>query len=461
MSGVDRTRLPTPGPEKPFRFPRIVRRRLPSGLEIRALSHRSVPVLSMALLIPGGASADPDALPGLGALTADLLDEGSNGQSALEVSDRVARIGGDLDVEVGADATLIGLTTLDRFLDPALALVHEIVTSPNLAEADFVRVRELRRERVRQMRDHASVLADRAFARTLYGRHPYGHPTLGTDASLSAMTADDLRAFHGAVFQPDDATLVVVGDRPEDELIEHAARVFGDWAAAGEGGAAGIDRHAALAPPPDAPSAMLAAIHRPGAAQTELRIGHVAASRETPDYHALVLLNGVLGGQFVSRVNLNLREDKGYTYGVRTGFDLRRGEGPFVLTTSVGTDVTAPAIREAHRELRDILEARPVTDAELAQSRASLTLGYPRGFETAQQVSRSVAQLALHRLPDTYFEEFVPRLSATTLAEVSAAARRHLRPEKMATVLVGDLDKIGDSLAPLGLGEVRVLEPEL
>jgi predicted Zn-dependent peptidase len=458
VTGVDRTRLPTTGPERPFRFPRNVRRRLPNGLEIRALSHRSVPVLSMALLVPGGASADPDAQPGLASLTADLLDEGSNGQSALEVSDRVARLGGDLDVEVGVDATVVGLTTLERFLDPALALVLEVASGPNMALPDFERVRTLRRERVRQMRDLAGVLADRAFARTLYGRHPYGHPTLGTDTSLAAMTIEDLRAFHRGVFRPVEATLVVAGDRGEQDLLDSAERVFGGWTAPGD---SPIDRSAALMPPPAAPQAALAAIHRPGAAQTEIRIGHIAAARSTPDYHALVLLNGVLGGQFVSRVNLNLREDKGYTYGVRTGFDLRRGLGPFVLHTSVGTDVTAPAIQEAHREIREILEVRPVTPDELARSRASLSLGYPRGFETALQVSRSAAQLALHGLPDTYFEEFVPRLSATTLAEVAAAARKYLRPDELTTVVVGDLDKIGDSLASLGLGEARVLEPEL
>jgi predicted Zn-dependent peptidase len=459
VTGVDRTRLPIPGPERPFRFPRIVRHRLANGLEIRALAHRSVPVLSIALLVPGGASADPDPLPGLTSLTADLLDEGSNGHSALQVSDRVARIGGDLDIEVSADATVIALTTLERFLDPALALVHEIVTTPNLAESDFARVQMLRRERLRQMRDHAGMLADRTFARTLYGRHPYGHPTLGTDASLASMTPDDLRRFHRSMFRPEGATLVVAGDRDEEDLIARAEAVFRHWSVAPESAAA--DRDAALATPPAGPAGTLVAIRRPGAAQTEIRIGHVAAARSTPDYHALILLNGVLGGQFVSRVNLNLREDKGYTYGARTGFDLRRGEGPFVLQTSVGTGVTADAIREAHRELHDIRDARPVEDDELAQSRASLTLGYPRGFETAQQVARSVAQLALHDLPDTYFEEFVPRLSTTTLADVNEVARRYLQPEKMTTVLVGDLDKIGDSLGSLGLGETRVVEPEL
>ncbi len=198
-------------------------------------------------------------------------------------------------------------------------------------------------------------------------------------------------------------------------------------------------------------------IARPGAAQSELRIGHACAARSTPDYHALLMLNAILGGEFVSRLNLNLREQKGFTYGVRTGFNLRRGIGPFVMQTSVGTDVTAPAIVEAWREIRDIAASRPATDDEVALAFASLSKGYPRGFETAGQVARSVAQLALHGLPDSFFEQFVPRLSEVTARDVAAAAQRHLDPEKMTTVIVGDLDKIDRSLPDLGLGQHRVL----
>ena len=194
--------------------------------------------------------------------------------------------------------------------------------------------------------------------------------------------------------------------RSLDELFAIVHETFGMWETPGD--APPINRLAGLATPPLVPAHRLAVVPRPGAAQSELRIGHVCASRDTPDYHALVLLNMILGGQFVSRVNMNLRQDKGYTYGVRTGFDLRRGEGPFVLQTSVGTEVTAPALREAFLEMRGIRGDRPVTADELELARSSVSLGYPRGFETAQQVARSVAQLALHDLPDTYFQDFIP-----------------------------------------------------
>ena len=428
---------------------------LPNGLELRAVTHRSVPVAAVVLLVPGGSSVDPAESHGLVSITAGLLDEGSRGQTALEIADRVARIGGELDLEVGVDAVVVGMTTLDRFLDTGLSLVHEVVTEPNLANDDFNRTRNLRLERLRQLKDHAGAMADRAFARVVYGAHPYGHLSLGSEPSLNAITVDDARALHAAMFTPSGSTLIIVGDRTEDELLDRAAAVFESWRAPRS--PLVIDRAVALAPPPAAPEVKLGVVARPGAAQSELRIGHACAARSTPDYHVLLILNTILGGDFVSRLNLNLREQKGFTYGVRTGFNLRRGIGPFAMQTSVGTDVTAPAITEAWREIRDIAASRPATPEEVALAFASVSKGYPRGFETAGQVARSVAQLALHGLPDSYFEQFVPRLSQVTAEDVAAAARRYLDPAKMTTLIVGDLDKISASLPGLELGQPKVL----
>lgn len=455
MTAIDRSRLPVPGPDRPFLFPRIVRRSLGNGLELRAVSHRSIPVSAMVLLVPGGSSVDPADGHGLVSITAGLLDEGSRGQSALDVADRVARIGGELDLDVGLDAVVVGLTTLDRFFETGLELVHEVVTEPNLANDDFNRIRNLRLERLKQMKDHAGAMADRAFARVLYGSHPYGHLSMGSEASLTAMTVDRARELHAAMFAPAGATLVVAGDRSEEELLDAATAVFEQWRPAAS--AMSINRAAALAAPPASPEVALGVIARPGAAQSELRIGHACAPRSTPDYHVLLLLNTILGGDFVSRLNLNLREQKGFTYGVRTGFNLRRGIGPFVMQTSVGTDVTAPAIQEAWREIRDIATSRPVTTEEVALAFASVSKGYPRGFETAGQVARSVAQLALHGLPDSYFADFVPRLAQVSADDVTRAARQYLDPTKMTTLIVGDLDKIHGSLPGLGLGPHRVL----
>ena len=455
MSRVDRSTLPAPGPSGPFRFPAIHRRVLSNGLEVRAISHHNVPVASVVLLVPAGTAADPPDRPGLAAFTADLLDEGSAGRSAIEVADALARCGADLDIDVGPDATAITLTTLTQFLGPGLALLGEMVMAPNLAQTDIERVRKLRFERLRQLRDHPPAVAERAFLRLLYSDHPYGHLGLGSEASLEATTHADVRGFHAGAFVPGGATVIIAGDEQAENLFAATADVFGGWVA--PTAPSSVNRDSGLAPPPRAPQHRLAIVPRPGAAQSEIRIGHVCASRETPDYHALVVLNMILGGQFVSRVNMNLRQDKGYTYGVRTGFDLRRGLGPFALSTSVGTDVTAPAIREAMKELEDIRGARPATADELSLARASVTRGYPRGFETAQQVARGVSQLALHGLPDSYFEEFVPRIDAVTLDDINRVAAAYLDPTRMVTLAVGDHDKVGPTLASLNLGEPVVM----
>jgi predicted Zn-dependent peptidase len=455
VSRVDRSRLPVPGADPPYRFPSIARRVLANGLEIRAVTHRAVPIATAVLLVRGGSSVDPVDRPGLTSMTAGLTDEGSRGQTALEVAERIALIGGDFDLEVGSDAILISLTTLDRFVDEALGLLHEMVTAPNLLGDDFDRTRKLRLERIRQLKDHPPAMAERAFVRQLYGDHAYGHLSIGDEVSLTSATIDEARALHPSLFTPEGSTLVLVGDQPEGALLDRAMAVFDRWPQSSA--LASVDRSAALAAPPVQPMPRLGIVRRDGAAQSELRIGRVCASRSTPDYHAMLALNAILGGQFVSRLNMNLREDKGYTYGVRTGFELRRGRGPFVMQTSVATDKTAAAIREALTEIRDIGADRPATRDELGMAKAALGRGYPRAFETANQVARSAAQLALHGLPDTYFEEFIPRLDAVSVDDVTRVAQQYLDTETMATLVVGDFDKIGDSLPSLGLGEAVML----
>lgn len=455
MIAVDRSRLPDIAADPVLRFPRIEREHLANGLEIRAVAHHAVPLVSASLMVRGGSAADPQALSGLTALTADLLDEGASGKDALGIADAVARLGGELDVDVGHDATVVTLTMLGRFLSQGLDLLSEIVTRPTLAEADFERIRALRLERIRQLRDHPAAVAEQAFASFLYERHPYGHLGIGTEESLRSVHIDGVRTFYRDLFGPTDATLVIAGDFPEGTLLKAATSAFAGWTAATEASSAA--REAGMIAAPSAPPGRLGVVPRPGAAQSELRIGHVCGPRDTPDYHALIVLNMILGGQFVSRINLNLRENKGYTYGAHTRFDLRRGPGPFVLQTSVQTEVTAAAVRESLSEIADIRGPRPVTGEELAMAHASLTRGYARGFETVQQVARSVAQLALHHLPDTYFEEFVPRVLAVSEQDVLRVAQHYLDPSRVATVIVGDLDRIRGSLDELALGAPHVL----
>ena len=452
VTAVDRARLPEPGPVLPFTFPAIAKTALPNGLRVWSVRHAQVPIAAFILLVRRGAADDPAGKDGLAAIAADMLDEGAGALSALELHHALARIGAHFDTDIGSDATFLSLTTLKRFAGRGLKLLSDIVVRPMFDVADFTRVRQLRLHRLTQLRDMPGAVADRAFVRLLYGDHPYGHSPIGTEAAIAALTLDDVRRFHLEHIRPSAATLISVGDVDHEEVQRLAAEAFGDWTgAAVENSVSGNS----LPQPP-----RLTVLPRPGAPQSELRIGHVAVSRATPDYHALVAANMVLGGQFVSRINLNLREHKGFTYGARTSFDFRKLPGPFTLQVSVHTAATSEAIEEAVGEIAAIRGPRPVSVDELSMGIAALTRGYARNFETADQIARAVTQLALYDLPDDYFSEFVPRLQAITTDEVTRVAQQHLDPGRLTTVIVGDLDAIGSELSRLNLGDPVVLSPD-
>jgi zinc protease len=445
VTTVDRSRLPALGPEPPFTFPEIRRRVLGNGLRVWTVEHSGVPVVNMLLLLPAGAADDPAPLPGLAAITGDMLDEGSGDMSALEVHEALGKIGAALDTEVGSDATVLGTTTLARFAPRGLDLLAQIVTRPRFEPREFDRVRTLRLNRLTQLRDVPSAVAERAFIQRLYRNHPYGHLAIGTEESLAAVTVDDAAAFHGRHYDPRFGTLIISGAGTHDELAAMGETALGGWKADPERTLAG--RSAELpAVPPD----RLVLVHRQGAAQSELRIGHVSVTRSTPDYHKLLTLNMILGGQFVSRINMKLREEKGYTYGARTSFDLRRGPGLFVLQASVQSEATVDAVGEAMEQLRAIRGERPVTEDELLLGRAALTRGYPRNFETGEQIARGAAQLSLYGLPDDYFSSFVPSVLALSAEDLTQAAADYIHPDRLLTVIVGDRDKIGPSLETLG-----------
>lgn len=452
---VDRSRLPSLGPDPALVFPEIRRGTLANGLRVWTVEHRAVPLVSFLVLLPAGAAADPPQRPGLAAVTSDLLDEGCGDLNALDVHEALGRMGAHLDTEIGSDATLLTMTSLSRSAPRAVALLADMVMHPRLEQRDFDRVRELRLNRLVQLRDMPPGLAERAFSQLLYPNHPYGHLPIGTEGSLRGMTLREVAAFHRQVYAPSRFTVIAAGDRPHDELASLVERAFGNWTAPD---AAGVPDPTDV-PRPAVPSGRVALVHRAGAQQSELRIGHVAVARSTPDYHALLVCNMVLGGQFVSRINMNLREDKGYTYGARTSFDFRRGAGPFVLSASVESASTADAVREAISELRAIRGERPVTRQELETGRAALTRGYPRNFETAEQISRSAAQLALYGLSDDYFSTFVPKVMAVDEAEVTRVAAAHIDPTRLLTVIVGDREKLVADLPGLNLGVVSEVAP--
>ncbi len=449
---VDRAQLPVPDATRPFPFPAIEKSTLPNGMRVWTVHHTQVPLVAFTLLIRRGASSDPAGKEGLAAVTADMLDEGSGDRSAIEIHEALARLGAQFDTDIGSDATVASVTVLSRFTRRALDLLSDVVARPAMRETDFSRVRQLRLHRLTQLRDMPGAVADRAFLRLLYGAHPYGHSPIGNESSLAAMDVDDARAFHARAIRPGVSTLIAVGDCDHAAMVQMASEAFVDWIGGGDAEPAGQGSRSH--------AARINVVARPRAPQSELRIGQVSAARDTPDYHPLVVANTILGGQFVSRINLNLREDKGLTYGARTAFEFRRRSGPFVLQASVQTSGTAAAIKESLGEIGGIRGSRPVTAAELELGIAALTRGYARSFETGEQIGRAALQLALYDLPDDYFEQFVPRIERVTAEDVSRVMSQHLDPARLVTLAVGDLDMISADLGALGLGDPVVLSPD-
>ena len=457
MSGVDRSRLPGPGRTSGYQPPVFTSATLRNGVTVLTAGHRRAPVLTLRLLVPAGSALDPTERWGLAALTADLLDEGTEERSDVQLHEALTRIGAHLGIEVSSDATVLSLTTLPKHAREALTLLVEVVTRPRFADSECRRVRDLRLNRLQQMRQVPSAVADRVFLESLYGGHPYGHLSIGTEEDLRRIESHDVGAFHRRWFRPTRWTLVAVGDLPNDELQGIAEAVVEETT---EELSAEVSHSGpgAAKPPVVAGHRRLVLVPRAGAVQSEIRIGHAGVERRSADYHALLVLNMVLGGQFVSRINLNLREDKGYTYGARTAFDFRLGKGPFSFRSSVQTGATGAAIREVVAEIDAIRGARPVTGGELTLARDALTLGFPRNFETATQVARAGASLALHGLPLDEPARFVERVGAVDAEAVSRVARSHLHPEGLLAAVVGSETDGLTSLRELGFGEATLLD---
>jgi zinc protease len=347
--------------------------------------------------VRGGSSADPADRPGLAAFTAALLDDGAGTLDGPGLADVLARIGAEADIEVWPDATVVTITTLARHVSRAASLLADLVMRPRLATDDIERVRGLRLDRLRQMRAQAASLADRALTRAIYGRHPYGHPGIGDPDAVRATTADDIRGFHAHGYQARATTLVVAGDLDTAEAIALAEAAFGAWVPGPMNGAGPRVVNA-----PEGRGRVLV-VARPGASQSELRVGQVSAARSTPDYHALILWNAVLGGQFVSRLNLNLRRRRLHLRRA-LGFRFRRDRGPFSIHTSVH-DGHGGCDERILREVRDAVHA---SRHPRGTRRAS---GCGSGIRAASKPrSRcAIAQMSLHDIGPDHFEQFVPR----------------------------------------------------
>ncbi|RUL88594.1 M16 family metallopeptidase [Tautonia sociabilis] len=445
IDSFDRSVMPEPGPAPEFSPPPVERRALSNGLEVLVVSRPQLPILTMDLVVKGGAVLVPEGKDGVAELTADLLTEGTAHRDAQELAGALSRIGASISASAGIESLTVSLSTLTKQTDTALGLFAEVLLDPAFRQADLERQRGLLMAGLLRQRDNASAIASNVFPILLYGKHhPYGRPVEGTLETVPAITRDDITAFHSLLFRPNNAALIVVGDTTADAIVERLeASPLADWEPS--------DVPPATLPAPEpAETGTLYLVDRPDSAQSVLRVGQIGLPRDTPDYFPVTVLNAVLGGQFSSRINLNLREDKGYTYGARSTFSFRKGPGPFVAGADVQTAVTAPALSELHRELVEITSGdRPVSQQELADAKGQLVLGFPGGWESTGGVASQLEALVLYGLPDDYFTTYQETLESVSLDQVRDAARTHLHPDRMTILVVGDREAIASELEGL------------
>ncbi len=449
----DRSKVPAAAATPSVPSPTVHRRTLTNGLELWTVTRTDLPIINATLVIRAGAAED-GALPGLAAVTAGLLDEGSTTRSALDFARAVEGLGISLSAGSDLERTSVRLQALTRTADSAFALLGELVTRPAFASEEIERDRQRRVNAVRARRDQPRVVATMLFNAEVYGADaPYGHPPDGTPASLAAISRADITGFYHRYYRPGNAVLVVVGDVTPDRAAALVSSALGGWQG----------KEAVNDPVPAAPAPRAAAVYlvdKPKAAQSEIRIGGVGASRTSPDYYALNVLNTVLGGQFSSRINLNIREDKGYTYGARSSFAFLRGRGPWLASSGVVSAKTDSALVEFMRELVDIRGSRPATEAEVAFATSAIVRSYPRRLETNAGVANELSELAYYRLPSSELVDYQRKIAAVTPADVDRMARKYIVPAQFITVVVGDLATIQSGVEALNLGTTHVVGPE-
>jgi zinc protease len=450
----DRTRPPQPGPAPAFEPPSVRKLLLSNGLPVWLVEQHEVPVAQVTLVVHSGAAMDPSGKFGLASLTAAMLDEGAGARSALEIADAVDYLGASLTTSSSYDASAVRLWVPVTRLPEALPIMADVALRPSFPAEELERLRRERLTTLLQWRDDPAWIGRLAFPRFVYGEaHRYGTPEIGTPAALRDFSTADLRGFYEGHYRPDNSALIVVGDVKVDAILPLLESAFGGWKTAGK--PVQTPRLQAASQPK---TRQVFLIDRPGAPQSQVRIGWVGVERTTPDYFVLQVMNTILGGAFTSRLNQNLREQHGYTYGASSIFEMRRSAGPFHAGAGVQTDKTAEAVREFFNELEGMSELVP--EDELQRAKNYVALGLPGSFETTGDIARRLEEMVVHGLEDGYFRGFVSRIQSVTSAEVHQAARKYIRPDRFVVVVVGDRKTVEPALRKLNLGRFEVITVE-
>jgi len=455
-SGADRSKMPDPGTPPELKLPKLQRDSLSNGLKLILAERHDVPLVQFWMTLDGGYAADQFAAPGTASMTTALLDGGTKTRTALQISDQLELLGAELHANSNLDLTTVRLSTLKSKLDPSLDLFADVILNPSFPESDFKRQQKLQLAAIQREQNTPVQMVFRVVPGLLYGKdHAYGNPLTGSGnlATVSKMTREDLVKFHDVWFRPNNATVIVVGDTTLAEMKPKLEKLFAAWKA-GDVPRKNIGDVGAPA------TSVVYLIDKPGALQSVIVAGAVVAPPSTPDEIAINAMNDALGGTFGSRLNMNLREDKHWSYGAQSRLFRARGQRPFLAIAPVQTDKTKDSLAEMNKEFRGITGDRPVSAEELVRIQLNETLSLPGSRETSDEVGQSVLELVQFGWPDDYYGTMAGKIRALNTGNLNDAAKELIHPDKIIWVVVGDRAKIEAGVREVGLGEVRLLSPD-
>jgi zinc protease len=448
-----RASLPPPGEKHPFKVPAVKRLRLRNGMPVILAESHKLPMVSVDVILKTGGSANGKDKAGLASLVANMLNEGTKKRTATQIANEVAQLGATLSTHATWDATAVSLSVLAENLDRALPIWADVLLDPAFAADDFQRVVDNLVSALSQRKDYPTVVAGQVYARALWGdAHPYGWPDTGTQESLRRFTPADLRRFYDTFYAPNNAVLVVAGDITEKQLHAQIEPLLARWKAKK---VSPIKLPKAFAP--ENPRIVL--VDKPNAPQSSIRIGLPGIERKNPDYYRALVTNQILGGTF-KRLTMNLRETKGWTYGVGSQFDARRATGPWTVGGEFVAAHTADAVEEILKEIEK-LRSNEVTDKELAETKDEIIGAFPARFATASQLASQMTALAVYDLPPTELDGFVAKIAAVDKAQVQKMARKYFRPDNLLIVVVGDRTSNESPLRKIAEVERRDLDGNL
>ena len=440
---------PQPAAPRLYRFPRFTEEVMPSGLRLVVAPVDKLPIVTILAIVDAGSTIDPPGKEGLAALTADALLEGTEELEGAQLTERFEQLGTAVESGADWDSAFIKLTVLSDRLDQAATLLAEAISRPVFPEREIERLKAERLAEILQLETEPRGLADEKFAEFLYvSESRYAKPDAGTAESVTGLSQADVDMFFRNQYSAGSTTVVIAGATTAAAARAFVAKAFGSWPT-------GVGSNRPLVASPRASVRKVNIVNKPDAPQSELRVGHVGLPRKHPDFFSTLVMNAVLGGLFGSRINLNLREAHGYTYGASSYYDWRRGPGPFVVSTAVQSDVTAPALREIFSEI-DRIRLEKITEEELSLARDYLDGVFPIRYETTTAIASALANLVIYGLGADYYDTYRTCVREITVDDVLNAARRHLHPDRLQTVIVGDAAGIKDSVAQLKLGELEL-----